>query len=63
MINNWKHIDSAPKNGTVILTNEGTARYVDQKHWGSPVTNGWYLCTTKQLSTQTNYQTHQNLMT
>lgn len=39
----WKPIITAPKN-RVILTNEGTACYVDQKNWGSPVTNGWYLC-------------------
>ena len=36
----WKSIDSAPKDGTVILTNEGTARYFNG--WGTY--EGWYLC-------------------
>jgi hypothetical protein len=45
-LKNWKPISNAPTDGTVILTNRGTARYVDQRGWGSPVTNGWYLCTT-----------------
>lgn len=40
----WRNIDTAPKDGTVIITDEGTGCYVDQRHWGSPVTNGWYLC-------------------
>lgn len=40
----WEPIDTAPKDGTVILTTEGTARYVDPKHWGSPITRGWHLC-------------------
>lgn len=40
----WRSIDSAPKDGTVVVTNDGTSCYVDQRHWGSPVTNGWYLC-------------------
>lgn len=40
----WTSMDTAPKDGTVILTDEGTATYVDQKNWGSPVANGWYLC-------------------
>lgn len=39
----WQPIETAPKD-RVILTDEGTARYVDQRGWGSPVTNGWYLC-------------------
>ena len=42
----WQPIKTAPRN-RVILTNEGTATYVDQRGWGSPVTNGWYLCTTQ----------------
>lgn len=42
-ISNWKSINSAPKN-KVILTNRGTARYIDQQEWASPVTNGWYNC-------------------
>lgn len=37
-------IVEAPKDGTVILSDVGTVCYVDQKHWGSPVNNGWYLC-------------------
>lgn len=42
----WNPISTAPKDGTVILTNEGTGCYVDQRVWGSPVSNGWYLCYT-----------------
>lgn len=38
----WNDIDSAPMDGTVILTDEGTAKYAD--HWG--IDKGWYLCTT-----------------
>ena len=41
---NWQPIKTAPKD-RVILTNEGTGIYVDQRGWGSPVRNGWYLCT------------------
>jgi hypothetical protein len=40
----YQSIDNAPKD-RAILTDEGTAIYVDQRNWGSPVTNGWYLCT------------------
>lgn len=40
----WRPIDSAPGDGTVVLTDQGTAAYVDRRHWGSPVTSGWYLC-------------------
>ena len=42
---NWNLIESAPKDGEVVLTDEGSAKYVDRRRWGSPVTNGWYLCT------------------
>lgn len=28
----------------VVLTDEGFARYVDHREWGSPVEDGWYLC-------------------
>ena len=41
----WRDISTAPESGTVILTNEGTAIYVNPAHWGSPVKRGWYLCT------------------
>lgn len=41
----WRSMTSAPKN-KVILTDKGTARYVDPRHWGSPVRRGWYLCCT-----------------
>lgn len=43
-MSNWDPIATAPKNGTVILTDEGTSCYLDQRNWGSPVKNGWYLC-------------------
>lgn len=39
----WPSMETAPKD-RVILTDMGTARYVDPRHWGSPVTRGWYLC-------------------
>lgn len=39
----YQTIDSAPRD-RVILTNEGTARYVDPSQWASPVDRGWYLC-------------------
>lgn len=38
-------IETAPRD-CVILTEVGMARYIDQRDWGSPVTNGWYLCDT-----------------
>lgn len=40
----WQPINTAPMDGTVVLTDRGTACYVDQRQWGSPVTDGWYLC-------------------
>ena len=40
----WVPIATAPKD-RVILTDVGTAKYVDQRGWGSPVEDGWYLCT------------------
>jgi hypothetical protein len=39
----YQSMDNAPKN-RVILTDQGTVCYVDQRQWGSPVTSGWYLC-------------------
>lgn len=36
-------IDTAPRD-VVILTDQGMARYVDQKQRGSAESNGWYLC-------------------
>lgn len=36
-------ISTAPRD-RVILTDCGLARYVDQRFFGSPVENGWYLC-------------------
>lgn len=42
---NWMPITEKEQDGKVILTDQGTATYVNQKYWGSPVTNGWYLCT------------------
>lgn len=38
-------IESAPRDGTTILTEHGFARYLDQKRWGSPVKHGeWAEC-------------------
>ncbi|MCK9569160.1 hypothetical protein M0R72_09480 [Candidatus Pacearchaeota archaeon] len=42
----WLSIVTAPRDGTVVLTDEGTARYVSRDHWASPVTEGWYLSDT-----------------
>lgn len=41
-------IETAPRDGTVVFTNAGTAMFVEQSSWRSPVTDGWYLCTTDQ---------------
>lgn len=40
----WRDINTAPKDGTVIITDEGTACFVNQRNWGSPVPTGWFLC-------------------
>jgi hypothetical protein len=37
-------IDTAPRDGTVILTDDGFALYMDSKLWGSPVNSGWVSC-------------------
>ncbi len=38
-------IETAPKDGTTVLTDCGFARYLDQKQWGSPVDHGkWAEC-------------------
>lgn len=37
----WQDISTAPNDGTVILTNEGSAKFVKNK---SPKYTGWYLC-------------------
>ncbi len=41
-------IETAPKDGTVILTECGFVLYIDQKNWGSPVRNGWACCTPRE---------------
>ena len=38
-------IETAPLD-QVILTEVGMVCHVNQRDWGSPVTNGWYLCDT-----------------
>lgn len=43
-MNDWKPIATAPLDGTVVLTEEGSCCYVAQAGWGCPVTEGWYLC-------------------
>lgn len=37
-------IETAPRDGTVILTDEGLVRYVSQRYWASPVSEGWFQC-------------------
>lgn len=38
-------ISSAPRDGTVILTDYGFVMFMSQKQWGSPVPNGeWVEC-------------------
>lgn len=44
MTNSILAIETAPRDGSVILTDEGFARYIDQNHWASPVENGWAQC-------------------
>lgn len=45
VVSSWLSIETAPRDGTVILTDCGTAKYVDRRDWGSPVHDGWYLST------------------
>lgn len=42
----WKPmpIATAPKDGSVVLTNCGLARYLDQKRWGSFIDHGKWAC-------------------
>lgn len=35
----WKHIDTAPKDGSIVLTGDGTATYVTGAN-----SEGWFLC-------------------
>lgn len=37
-------IDTAPRDGTVILTDCGFARFLDARRWASPITEGWVEC-------------------
>jgi hypothetical protein len=37
-------IASAPRDGTVILTDVGFVLYIDESKWGSPVKSGWANC-------------------
>jgi len=37
-------IETAPKDGTVVLTDCGFARFRNQRNWGSPIHNGWTEC-------------------
>lgn len=37
-------IETAPRDGTVILSDCGCVTYLDQRNWGSPVPNGWAEC-------------------
>jgi hypothetical protein len=37
-------IKDAPRDGTVILTNDGPARYVETGSWDEPTPTGFYLC-------------------
>ena len=41
---NPQPIDTAPKDGTVILTDCGFAKYINPNQWGSPVKEGWAEC-------------------
>lgn len=41
-MNNWQPIDTAPKDGTVVLTNEGLVKWSDKLRWGRPI--GWIAC-------------------
>ncbi len=37
-------IETAPRDGSVILTEQGFALYLDQNHWGSAVEHGKWAC-------------------
>lgn len=41
---NWQPIQTAPLDGTVVLTDCGTCAYVRKEDWGCPVREGWWLC-------------------
>ena len=43
-MNNWQSIETAPKD-MVILTDQGTGIYLDQRDYMYAVSTGWYLCT------------------
>jgi hypothetical protein len=40
----WQPIDTAPKNGTPVLTDCGICLYVKPELWGSPMDKGWHDC-------------------
>ena len=42
IVGDWKPISSAPKD-QVILTDKGTARFIDLSQYGNVVITGWYL--------------------
>ena len=39
----WQSISTAPKD-RIILTNDGTARYIDKNYGFHAPAEGWYLC-------------------
>lgn len=43
-MNKPQPIETAPTDGTIILTDQGVAMYIDRRFWGSPTKDGWALC-------------------
>lgn len=39
----WLPVDTAPKDGSLVLTDQGFALFVVPGHWGSPMPSGWHL--------------------
>ncbi len=40
----WQPIDTAPKDGTPILTDCGICLWVNPPDWGCPMEEGWHDC-------------------
>lgn len=43
-INKWRGIDSAPRDGTTILSDMGFIRYYRQDDVASAIETGWHTC-------------------
>lgn len=43
-VNKWRNVDTAPRDGTTILSDMGFVRYFRQADMASPIDEGWHLC-------------------